>query len=249
MIEVRDLTFAYGRGKPVFQRFNWTVAQGESWSVIGPSGCGKTTLLYLLAGLRVPHSGSVTVGGRPLVGPRLSTGLILQHYGLLPWATAFDNVVLGMKVRGVGAGARRRTTEGWMTRLGIEHVRHHYPSQLSGGQRQRVAIARTLALEPDLLLMDEPFSSLDALTREEMQDMVLALRLEGRVTTVLVTHSVEEALLLGRNILVLGQPPIATARVIANPGGGQEGYRTAPAFHEFGQEVRKCVQEARAGVV
>ncbi|MBI4201339.1 MAG: ABC transporter ATP-binding protein [Chloroflexi bacterium] len=248
MIKVQDLVFAYGDGRAIFRDFNWGVAQGESWSVIGPSGCGKTTLLYLLAGLRSPNSGQIIIGDHPLDGPRRSTGLILQDYGLLPWATAYENVDLGMKIRGTGREHRGQAVLSWVKRLGIDHVLDHYPSQLSGGQRQRVAIARTLILDPDLLLMDEPFSSLDSLTREEMQDLVLALGLEGQVTTLLVTHNIEEAVLLGRKILVLGQPPNTSPQIVNNTGGGHAGYRNDPTFLTTCNEVRRRVQEAARDV-
>lgn len=249
MIEVTGLSFDYGNGMPLFREFSWRVSRGEAWSVIGPSGCGKTTLLYMLAGLRLPAAGSVVVGGQPLQRPRLQTGLILQDYGLLPWATTYENVALGMRIRGLPGREVRERTVHWMKRLGIEHVAGHYPVQLSGGQRQRAAIARTLALEPDLLLMDEPFSSLDALTREEMQDLVLDLGLAGSTTTVLVTHSIEEAVLLGRRILVLAHPPISAGQVLDNPGGGRRQYRNDPSFLTMCREVRSLVQEVTARAV
>ena len=249
MIEARDLTFSYSGGEALFRGFDWRVAKGEAWSVIGPSGCGKTTLLYLLAGLRLPSAGSVTVNGQPLLKPRLATGLILQDYGLLPWATAYENVALGMRIRGAPSAQVREQARRWMERLGIAHVAAHYPAQLSGGQRQRAAIARTLALGPDLLLMDEPFSSLDSLTREEMQDLALELGLGGSVTTIIVTHNIEEAVLLGRRILVLANPPIASGQTLDNPRAGRREYRADPAFLEMCREVRGRVQEVMARAV
>jgi len=246
---VHNLTFAYNPARPIFQDFNWTVGKGEAWSVIGPSGCGKTTLLYLIAGLRRPQAGSVTIDGTPLLRPRLATGLILQDYGLLPWATAWENVMLGMRIRGVSRDRSAERARYWMERLGIAEVARQYPPQLSGGQRQRVAIARTLALQPDLLLMDEPFSSLDALTREELQNLVLGLGLEGSITTILVTHSIEEAVLMGRKVLILSRPPILSGQVVENPGGGEAGYREDPAFHRVCREVRSLVQEVIYGAV
>ncbi|MDP2744131.1 MAG: ABC transporter ATP-binding protein [Dehalococcoidia bacterium] len=241
---MRSLSFSYSNGDALFKSFDWRVEAGEAWAVIGPSGCGKTTLLYLLAGLRQPSLGQVLVRGQPLLRPRLETGLILQDYGLLPWATAFENVALGMRVRGAPSREARERATGWMERLGISQVAGHYPAQMSGGQRQRAAIARTLTLEPDLLLMDEPFSSLDALTREEMQDLLLALGLGEHFTTVLVTHSIEEAVLLGRRILVLTHPPIVQAQVVENPGSGEPDYRDDPTFLHMCRRVRGLVQGA-----
>ncbi len=247
MIEVENVTFGYDGKSPIFVGFDWKIAKGESWAVIGPSGCGKTTLLYLLAGLRRTVSGTISVAGETVRQPRPSTGLILQDYGLLPWATALENVVLGLKIRGVPKRKSAEIGEHWMERMGLSVVARHYPSQLSGGQRQRVAIARTLAVDPDVLLMDEPFSSLDALTREGLQDLIVDLGVEGTVTTVLVTHNIEEAVFLGRKVLVLPSPPISTACVVDNPGAGELGYRGQPAFHERCSQVRRLVEDLRNG--
>jgi len=246
MIVVSELGFGYQEQAPLFRAFTWAVACGESWAIIGPSGCGKTTLLYLLAGLRSPHTGSVTVGGEPVLKPRRQTGLILQDYGLLPWATVAENVALGLQIRDVPVAERQQTVERWLARLGIAELADQYPGQISGGQRQRAAIARTLALEPDLLLMDEPFSSLDALTREGLQNLVVELGLEGSLTTVLVTHSIEEAVFLGRRILVLPAPPIATAQVIENPSAGGIGYRGDAEFYRQCSQVRRAVEQVVA---
>lgn len=247
MIRVAGLAFAYGGKTPVFRDFGWCVKRGESWAVIGPSGCGKTTLLYLLAALRHPTAGEIVINGEVVRHPRASTGLILQDYGLLPWATAEENVVLGLKIRGVPRAEQARTGQMWLEKLDLAGVASHYPAQLSGGQRQRVAIARTLALDPDLLLMDEPFSSLDALTREGLQNLIVELGVEGTVTTVLVTHNIEEGVFLGRNILVLPCPPIASAHVIDNPGAGELGYRGHPIFHDKCNQVRQLVEELKHG--
>lgn len=247
IIEVSGLVFAYENKAPLFDGFTWRVERGEAWAIIGPSGCGKTTLLYLLTGLRLPTSGSVLIDGQRLVKPRRATGLVLQDYGLLPWATATENIALGLRIRGVPAGERRRIAASWLARVGLADVAHHYPSQLSGGQRQRVAIARTLALQPDLLLMDEPFSSLDALTREELQGLVLDLRRETDLTTVLVTHNIEEAVFLGRRILVVSRAPIRSGLLVENPRAGQPDYRHEPAFYALCSEVRQLVQEQAQG--
>ncbi len=247
VVGVSGLTFGYPEKAPLFQEFDWEVRRGESWAIIGPSGCGKTTLLYLLDGLRQPAAGSVTVGGAPVLKPRRQTGLILQDFGLLPWATVSENVALGLQIRGVAEAEQRRVVAGWLDRLGIRALSGQYPGQVSGGQRQRTAIARTLALEPDLLLMDEPFSALDALTREGLQDLVVELGLEGTLTSVLVTHSIEEAVFLGRKIMVLPKPPITSAQVIENPAAGQIGYRGQPGFYERCSQVRAAVEMVTRG--
>mgnify|MGYP000900721910 CR=1 FL=1 len=212
MISIENLTFRYGaRGVPVFQDFNWHVAPGETWSIIGSSGCGKTTLLMLLAGLRRATGGAICIGGSPISRPRPETGLILQDFGLMPWATVWDNVALGLRVRRfygpdgkhaprsvppTSRGEARQLVERWLRRLNIYEQRNKFPGAVSGGQRQRIAIARTLALQPDLLLMDEPFSSLDAPTREDLQNLVIQLQREMELTSVIVTHAIEEAAIL-----------------------------------------------------
>lgn len=232
----------------MFAGFSWRADTAEPWAVIGPSGCGKTTLLYLLAGLRRPRGGRIVIDGEPLRGPRPATGLILQDYGLLPWMTARDNVSLGLRIRGGQPRSQQLAlADLWLERLGLTEAAGRYPAELSGGQRQRVAIARTLALDPDLLLMDEPFSSLDALTREDLQDLVLSLGVEGRATTVLVTHNIEEAVYLARRILVLSLPPIAEARVIDNPDGGRLGYRREPSYYAKCDEVRGEIERVQNG--
>ncbi len=252
MIQIEDLTFAYPNGAPLFSGFNWQVAAGEAWAVIGPSGCGKSTLLYLVAGLRLPVSGRILVAGQPLTRPRASTGLVLQDYGLLPWATVWENVALVMRMgrfyrnKRVSEGPRpypradvtSEQVDRWLARLGIAELRHVYPAQISGGQRQRTAIARSLLQNPNLLLMDEPFSSLDALTREDLQRLTLELRAETGVTTLVVTHNIEEAVYLGRRILVLGQPPTTELHVIENPDAGQPGYRGQNAYLNKCNELR-----------
>jgi len=254
MIEFQQLTFAYANQPPLFQGFSWRAETGEAWAVIGPSGCGKSTLLYLIAGLRQPGAGRALVDGFPVPRPRASTGLILQDYGLLPWATVWDNVALVMRL---GRFYRNKSdpdegprpypraniapaqVDGWLARLGIGELRDKYPGQISGGQRQRTAIARSLLQQPNLLLMDEPFSSLDALTREDLQQLTLELQQETGLTTVVVTHNIEEAVFLGRRILVLGHAPNARAQVIENPGAGAAVYRGQPAYWEKCSELRR----------
>lgn len=242
MIDVRGLSFGYQHPAQIFDQFDWSVDPGEAWAVLGPSGCGKTTLLYLLAGLRRPSGGDVLVAGRPVGRVRRQTGLILQDHGLLPWAAAKDNAELGMRIQRRGTrGERRARTEAWLRRLGLWEVRDQYPAQLSGGQRQRVAIARTLALEPDLLLMDEPFSSLDAFTREGLQSLIAELQLQQGFTSVIVTHDVAEAVFLGRRILVLSRTPVARGIIIDNPHAGDPEFRNHAEYYERCSEVKALV--------
>jgi NitT/TauT family transport system ATP-binding protein len=251
MIELDSLTYAYAQNTPVFRDFSWQAGRGEAWSVLGPSGCGKTTLLYLLAGLRTPTAGRLLIDGQPLTRPRPHTGLILQDYGLLPWATVRQNAELGLRVRGFYGPDGTHAPEDfqpavevdpWLERLGLAAHQDKYPSQLSGGQRQRTAIARTLAMQPDLLLMDEPFSSLDAPTRESLQSLTLELWAEHNLTLVVVTHNIEEAAVLGSRILLLGQPPNTRAQVLDNPGAAQAGFRDSDEYTALRRELRQRME-------
>ncbi len=254
MINLVNLSFAYPGRAVIFDHFSWQVEPGEGWAIIGPSGCGKSTLLYLIAGLRRPATGQILVDDQPIVRPRPQTGLILQDYGLLPWATVWDNAALGLDMRRFyGPDGKHvpldelltnktQRVNYWLERLGISHVARHYPHQLSGGQRQRAAIARTLVLNPDLLLMDEPFGALDALTREDLQRLTLDLRAERRLTMLLVTHNIDEAVFMGQKILILTHPPTTAAVIVDNPSAGVPGYRQQDEF------FRRCNQlRARLG--
>jgi NitT/TauT family transport system ATP-binding protein len=261
MIDIQNLDFAYpDQATPLFDQFAWRVERGEFWSVIGPSGCGKSTLLHLIVGVRPARGSAITVNGEsvPRKKNRGKTGLVLQDYGMLPWATVRENVELGLRIRefyGQGDETRRvfrseaedpsgfmTRVDFWLDRFGLESLRDKYPAQLSGGQRQRAAIARTLVLEPDVLLMDEPFSALDAPTREDLEQLTLDLQAETKTTTVFVTHNIEEAVFLGQKILVLNEPPHRSpARVVGNPGAGRAAYRDEPAFAEKAHMLREML--------
>jgi len=247
MIELRSVSYAYAPSTPIFLDYNWKAERGEAWAILGPSGCGKTTLLYLLAGLRQPTAGQVLINGQALTRPRPHTGLILQDYGLLPWATVRENAELGLRVRGFYGPDGKHAPQDfkpivgvvpWLERLGLRPVANKYPGQISGGQRQRTAIARTLALKPDLLLMDEPFSSLDAPTRESLQSLTLELQAEQDLTLVIVTHAIEEAAVMGRKILLLGAPPNCQTQVVENPGAAFPGYRETADYLALCRELR-----------
>jgi NitT/TauT family transport system ATP-binding protein len=252
IIELQNITFAYPTQKPIFQDFSWEVSKGQTWAVLGPSGCGKTTLLYLLAGLRLPSSGGVCINGKTLDRPRPRTGLIIQEYGLLPWATVRQNAALGTRIRkfygpdGTHAPDDYIPTGNvnhWLERLRLSPHKDKFPSQLSGGQRQRTAIARTLTLEPDLILMDEPFSSLDAPTRESLQDLTLDLQSEQNLTLIIVTHAIEEASILGKKILILGHPPNTVPTILDNPGAGSDGYRDSDAYQVVCRDLRTLLDK------
>lgn len=251
MISFSDVTFSYPGSAPIFEHFDWQVAYGERWAVLGPSGCGKSTLLFLLAGLQATTSGTISIAGQIQTGPRPQTGLILQDYGLLPWATARKNVKLGIDIRrfygpdgkhtpqDFDAGLHEQRVDVWIDRLGLTPHNDKYPAQLSGGQRQRVAIARTLALKPDLLLMDEPFSSLDAPTRARLQDQTFELSREQELTLVIVTHSIEEAAVMGEKILLLGHPPNSQSLIFSNPQAGNSRFRETATYFELCRRLRR----------
>jgi ABC-type nitrate/sulfonate/bicarbonate transport system ATPase subunit len=257
MISVQNLDFKYTADSKLFTAFNWHVLEGEAWTILGPSGCGKTTLLYLLAGLLHPVKGRVYIHGEPLLRPRPRTGLILQDYGLLPWATVRQNVALGLRIRsfygpdGLHAPTEtetnqpEKTVDYWLERLKLLPVEQSYPAQISGGQRQRTAIARTLVLNPDLLLMDEPFASLDAPTREALQDLTLELHLEKEITIVAVTHTIDEAALLGDHILLLGHAPNERGQTIENPEGARGEFRGTEAYGKVCSRLRAMMEAQR----
>jgi len=255
MIEICDLTFGYGGGPPVFEGFSLDIPRAETWSVIGPSGCGKTTLLYLLAGLRRADGGSIRIAGRLVSRPRPRTGLVLQDHGLLPWASVRENARLGLTVwefygsDGTHApadwhrdrAAADRRVDLWLRRLSIDHLRHRYPGQLSRGQRQRTAIVRSLIMEPDLLLLDEPFSALDAPTREELQQVVTRLVRESGITSIIVTHDIEVAVAMGTKILVLREGPNRSPLILQNECAAIADRHHQPAFHHQCDRLRQIL--------
>jgi len=244
MIRVSGLGVSYG-SEAALKDVNLDIPANTTCAVIGPSGCGKTTLLYTLAGLLAPCDGQVFINGEVLHGIRQETGVILQHGGLLPWKTVYGNVALGLKARGMDKDDIEQKVSSVLSELGIYDQRYKYPAQLSGGQKQRAAIARTLVLEPDLLLVDEASSSLDTITREHLQNLILKLYLKRPMTMVLVTHSIEEAAFLGRKIVVMQKASIK--HIVENPFFGDENLRTKEEYYRICLELRKCLSGGVAG--
>ncbi|WP_202319164.1 ABC transporter ATP-binding protein [Archaeoglobus neptunius] len=240
MIAARNLTKDYGEIRAI-ENVSFDVGRGESCAIIGPSGCGKSTLLLILSGLLKPTSGEVLVDGKKVDAPLLNAALILQDYGLFPWKTVYENVALGLRLRKVGRRDEKKTVHRLLSKFGLKGFEELYPKQLSGGMKQRVAIARALAVEPEILLMDEPLSSLDALAREKMQNFLLELWRETNCTLILVTHSIEEAVFLGRKIIVLTPRPGKVRAVVDNPDAGSEDYRQSEVYFEKCKEVRGII--------
>ncbi|MDA8233900.1 MAG: ABC transporter ATP-binding protein [Clostridia bacterium] len=246
MIEVKNVSLTYYQENTTTQALanvNLHIGPKESWVFIGPSGCGKSSLLFLLAGLRRPTSGEVSVAGAPISSPRPQTALILQDYGLFPWKTVRDNTALGLKLRGISAREQEAIITPILENLGLAEHKHHFPAQLSGGQRQRVAVARALALNPDLLLMDEPFSSLDALTRENLQETMVDIWQQKGMTLITVTHSIEEAVFLGQKIAIFSPRPARLVSIVDNPLAGDRSFRDHPDFYRLCARVRHLLEE------
>ncbi len=215
LYELRQVSYHYPSEEQTehdaLNRVDLTIYRGEALSVVGPSGCGKSTLLYLLAGLRQPTAGVVFFEGKPLCGLNRKAVLILQDYGLFPWKTVLENVSLGLllnrKENKLSLREIQQRAENMLNLLGITEQKAKFPTQLSGGQRQRVAIARALIMDPEVLLMDEPFAALDAVTKENLKNLLREICRKRAITLVFVTHNIEEAIKIGERILVFGPNP------------------------------------------
>jgi NitT/TauT family transport system ATP-binding protein len=210
-IDVHGLkkTFQAIKGEPVeaIHDLDLSVADNQVVSIVGPSGCGKSTLLYIIAGFIEGTAGEVRVGERPVRGPGPDRGIVFQEYALFPWRTVEDNIRYGLEEKRIPRAETARTVEKYLRLMGLDGFQHRYPRELSGGMKQRVALARTLAYDPDVLLMDEPFGALDAQTRELQQDQLLAVWRDKKKTVLFVTHSVEEAVYLSERVVVMTTRP------------------------------------------
>ncbi len=245
MISVENLTVNYendGSKYIALNNVSLTVPQGTVCAIIGPSGCGKSTLLKVMAGLIKDYSGKVAINGAPIDPKKTKIGFMPQSYGLLPWKNIADNIALGTKIRGDWSDAKRKKLLELLKRLGISGLEKRYPHELSGGQRQRAGLARVFLLQPDILLMDEPFSALDAITREEMQEVFVDLWQQNAITTVLVTHYVEEAIYLGQKIIVMSVNPGQVAAVIDNPLSLAPDKRNSQEFFAMAKKLRTQIK-------
>lgn len=246
MIEINGLTVAYKNDKSAttaLKDINISIAKGEICVFIGPSGCGKSTLLHVLAGIIKDYEGSVLIGGEPVNSKEQHIGLIMQDYGLLPWRSVYDNAVLGLKIKGISIKENSDYIDYVLDKCSLLDLKSRFPGELSGGQRQRVAIARSFILKPDILLMDEPFSALDAITREDMQELFLEIWKELGVSTVFVTHSIEEAVYVGNKIAVFSSLPGRIVKVMDNPLSGKKDLRLQKEYYTLSVELRKILKE------
>ena len=203
---IEDLSHFFG-SLCVMEKLNLAVDAGEFLAIVGPSGCGKSTLLRIMAGLVKPNEGRVIIDDVEVTGPNPRHNMVFQDHALYPWRTVFQNVSLGLEIQKQHPAAIREKVESLLSLVGLERFPSYYPHQLSGGMRQRAALARALAVEPDVLFLDEPFGALDAMTRLVLQNELLKLWLDSGKTVVLVTHDVEEALFLADRIVVMSALP------------------------------------------
>jgi NitT/TauT family transport system ATP-binding protein len=196
---------------------NLDVYPGEFLVIVGPSGCGKSTLLDLLGGLTQPTTGKILLDGRPITGPGMDRGIVFQQYALFPWLTALQNVAFGLEVKGLGQRGRLEVAQKYLSLVGLDGFEHRHPHELSGGMKQRVAIARSLAYDPAVLLMDEPFAALDAQTRETLQAELLKIWQTSQKTIVFITHGIDEAVSLGSRVALMTSRPGRIKNIIDIP--------------------------------
>ncbi|MED3497853.1 ABC transporter ATP-binding protein [Brevibacillus agri] len=220
MIEVKDLCLHYqsrSQSLHVLDHINLHIDNHDFVCVLGPSGCGKSSLLNVLAGFQMPTSGEVIIQGKKHLRPNADVGVVFQHHNLFPWLSIEKNVAFGLQMKSVSKTERQKIVSSYLNMVGLESSAKLWPFQLSGGMKQRASIARTLATDPKVILMDEPFGALDALTRESMQNHLLQIWKKTRKCIFFITHDVEEALLLGTRIIVMHPNPGRIGKDIVNP--------------------------------
>jgi len=238
VLEIKGLGKTYGEGAKATHAIgdvSLTVEAGEFACVVGPSGCGKTTLLKCVAGLMKPSRGEVLLRGKRVTGPPDELALVFQEYSrsLLPWASVRNNVLLPLRHKSVPGGDKKRLVEESLDAVGLTRFIDHYPWQLSGGMQQRVAIARALAYQPSMLLMDEPFASVDAQTRGDLEDLILRVRDEYGITILFVTHDIDESVYLGDRVIVLTHAPTHVKEIVGVPLPRQRDQLATKELPEF----------------
>ncbi|MDQ1829703.1 ABC transporter ATP-binding protein [Massilia scottii] len=242
-IEGVDKTFSSAGGELVaLKDINLDIPAGQFTCLLGPSGCGKSTLLNAVAGFALPTRGTIRTGGHPVTGPGPERGMVFQEYALFPWMTVEQNVAFGLEIKGVAKAAIDATVARLLEMLSLSDFRQRFPKDLSGGMRQRVAIARVLALDSPIMLMDEPFGALDALTRRNLQDELLRIWAATGKTIIFVTHSIEEAIYLADRIVVMTYRPGTVKRdVMVDLPRLRD--PAAPEFNALKRELGQLVME------
>jgi NitT/TauT family transport system ATP-binding protein len=253
MLTVENLNKKYvshGSETPALVDINLRIEEGEFVCLLGPSGCGKSTLLKIIAGLIPATSGRITINGQPVSGPGPERAVVFQDYALFPWMTVRDNVEFGLEARRLPVAERREVSKRLLKVVGLSDFAERFPHQLSGGMKQRVSIARALAVDPSLLLMDEPFGALDAQTRQLLQDELLRIWREYRKTVVFVTHSIEEAIYLSDRIVVMTARPGRIKQIMMVPEVRPRDM-ASPDMNQRQREVRAVLNEeiARAAAL
>jgi NitT/TauT family transport system ATP-binding protein len=237
---------ARGSAVTALDGISFDVAAGEFLVVVGPSGCGKSTLLDLLGGLATPTSGRILVDGSPVTGPGLDRGVVFQQYALLPWRTALGNIEFGLEAKGIPRRQRTARAQEFLHLVGLHGFADRYPHELSGGMKQRVAIARSLAFDPDILLMDEPFAALDAQTRDGLQDELLRIWEQTGKTIVFITHGIDEAVYLGQRVAVMTSRPGRIKKIVDVPitdRSTTEDLRSDPEFARYRHEIWSLLRD------
>ncbi|GHG59643.1 ABC transporter [Sinomonas cellulolyticus] len=250
VMTVRGLSMSYGAGasfNPILAGLDLDTAAGEFVAIVGPSGVGKTTLLRCLSGLIRPQSGTITVSGDVIDGPHPDLAVVFQDYSrsLMPWMTTLENIAFPLQGKGMGKTERTAAAEKNLAAVGLAGQGHKYPWEMSGGMQQRVAIARALAYEAKVLLMDEPFASVDAQTRFDLEDLVLNLQQELGVTILLVTHDIDEALYLADKVVVIANKPASVVDVIETGFGDQRDQLETKADPRFAEARARIMHRLR----
>lgn len=246
MLDIKNITVNYKSKNKIVNALgpiDISIEKGEIYAIIGPSGCGKSTLLNVLSGIVKSTSGDVLLN-QTLLNPKVhNIGFIPQNFGLLPWKSVQKNCLLSLKIKGININdsVNDRITH-IQNKLGINELKDRYPNELSGGQKQRVAIARAFIMNPDLLLMDEPFSALDALTREEAQELFIDIWNQYKITTLFVTHNIEEAIYIGKKIIIMSHCPGTIVEIINNPLFNTENLRENEEYLKLSSYLRSIIK-------
>lgn len=247
MLEINNLSVSYKSDKKLINALgpiSMQIEPGDIYAIIGPSGCGKSTLLNVLSGILKDYVGNVQLDNEVLTPKKHNIGFIPQNFGLLPWKNVQKNCTLSLKIKGKTLDSSINEKIDYIqNKLNIHTLKDRYPYELSGGQKQRVSIARAFIMNPDLLLMDEPFSALDALTREEAQELFIDIWNQYKTTTIFVTHSIEEAIFMGKKIVIMSHCPGTIVEIIDNPLFNTENLRQNEEYLKLSSYLRAIIKK------